>query len=99
MRHRLRTLLAQFSVRDLLWLVVLAAVVSSWMRDRRHIATKFAAERAADAVRLQQQLDFSANEAQKFVTESQRLRAQLLLIEKRERNSDDDPTPSLPIPK
>jgi hypothetical protein len=34
MRFRLPTLLTQFSIRDLLWLFVLAAVAACWYKDR-----------------------------------------------------------------
>jgi len=89
MRSRLRMLLAQFSVRDLLWLVVLAAVVSCWMRDRRQMEIRFAAERAADAAKLHRQLEFSAAEAERFVADRQRLRAALQLSEKGQGTAGD----------
>src|SRR6266436_3644814 len=34
MRYRLRTLLTQFSIRDLLWLIAVAAMAASLFRER-----------------------------------------------------------------
>src|ERR1700693_6240785 len=98
MLYRLRTLLAQFSIRDLLWLVALAAVISSWLRDRRLMEIKLAAERAADAVKLQRKLDISANEAQMMIEAKQQFR-KLLQEATHQRFQDDDPTHVLPLEK
>jgi hypothetical protein len=37
MRYRLRTLLTQFAIRDILWLMIVAALGASWWRDNSRI--------------------------------------------------------------
>jgi hypothetical protein len=37
MQYRLRTLLTQFSIRDILWLMVISALAASWWRDNKRI--------------------------------------------------------------
>ena len=37
MQFRIRTLLIQFSIRDILWLMVVAALAASWWRDNKRI--------------------------------------------------------------
>ena len=39
MRYRLRTLLSQFSIRDLLWLTLVVAALTAWWDTRRENAT------------------------------------------------------------
>ena len=38
MRYRLRTLMTQFSIRDLLWLTLVFAVLTAWWHSRRENA-------------------------------------------------------------
>ena len=54
----------RFTVRDLLWVTILMAVMAGWYRDRISMAraidwseAQLAAERAADKAKLQTQLD------------------------------------------
>ncbi|MFT3920991.1 MAG: hypothetical protein QM778_00510 [Myxococcales bacterium] len=42
MQYRLRTLLTQFSLRDLFWLVLMASVLSYGYRDRRAMEARIA---------------------------------------------------------
>lgn len=55
-RYKFRTLLAQFGIRDLFWLILVAAVVSLANRDRRAMKTqvdKMEAERAVEKADLE----------------------------------------------
>lgn len=55
-RYQIRTLLTQFGLRDLFWLILLAAVVSLASRDRRAMRMQLdemEAERAAEKADLE----------------------------------------------
>src|SRR6476659_5604539 len=51
MNYRHCTLLAQFSIRDLLWLIVVSALAFAWLREHalmEHVKATFATERESD---------------------------------------------------
>lgn len=56
MQYHLGTLLTQFSILDLLWLMVVAALTVAWLRDNRRIEATVNATKAEHAAK-QAELD------------------------------------------
>jgi hypothetical protein len=55
MQYRLRTLLTQFSIRDLCWLFLLAAVISYAYKERLAMNSKIAAQKTQQQTQLEQE--------------------------------------------
>jgi hypothetical protein len=92
MQYRLRTLLTQFSIRDLLWLIAVAAMAASWLREREamlQMKAEMAAKREADEKLLAQQRAALVRQTQEIERELTLNRRELREMDARVKLSDE----------